>query len=195
MYSWPNVVPLHIDLREIEMNHSPKLITGSIFFLIMLLANPGVMANDSVIYKGPRKAKALQSKNADFLRAGKNSLSKGKESDYVYDPKGKPDPFESFIAKQEAFKRKKKHRKPKTYLETLELSQLELIAIIISPKGKWAMVRDSKGIGHVIREGTAIGTNGGIVYKILPGRVIIRERYVDFRGNEIVKEVIKKLRK
>ncbi|MBW2084284.1 MAG: pilus assembly protein PilP, partial [Deltaproteobacteria bacterium] len=112
---------------------------------------------------------------------------------YVYDPKGKPDPFKSFIAKQEAFEKKRKRRKPRTYLETLELSQLDLIAIVVGPRGRWAMVRDSKGVGHVIKEGTAVGTNGGVVYKITPDRVIIREHRMDFRGKKITKDIVKKL--
>jgi len=57
----------------------------------------------------------------------------------------------------------KAKRKPKTYLETLDLSQLELIAIIVGTKGNYAMVKDSKGTGHVVQKGTAIGTNGGFV--------------------------------
>ncbi|RLB23051.1 MAG: hypothetical protein DRG71_06450 [Deltaproteobacteria bacterium] len=140
-----------------------------------------------IVFKGPRKAKeapAIETIRPTGIQD---------EATYVYNPKGKPDPFSSFIARQEAFEKKRKRRKPRTYLETLELSQLELIAIIIGPKGNWAMVRDSKGIGHVIKKGTAIGTNGGIVYKVLPDKVIIREKHMDFRGREITKEIVKKL--
>jgi len=81
---------------------------------------------------------------------------------YTYDPSGKTDPFKSFIAEQEEMEEKAK-RRPKTYLETLDLSQLELIAIIVGAKGNYAMVKDSKGTGHVIQKGTSIGTNGGLL--------------------------------
>ena len=54
------------------------------------------------------------------------------------------------------------------------------------------MVRDSKGDGHVIKEGTAIGTNGGVVFKIEEGKVIIREEYMDFRGNAQHRDITKK---
>lgn len=114
-----------------------------------------------------------------------------KEYKYLYDPTGKTDPFKSFIAIQEE-KEEKEKEKPKTYLETLELSQLALEVIVISPKGKWAVVKDSKGLGHVVQEGTPIGTNGGVVYKIAAGEVIIREDFKDFRGHTQHRDIIKR---
>ena len=110
---------------------------------------------------------------------------------YLYDPTNKTDPFQSFIAVREE-KEKEEKKKPRTYLETLELSQLTLVAIAIGPEGKWAMVKDSKDIGHVIKEGTPIGTNGGVVYKIDEGEVIIREEYKDFRGRLQYRDISKK---
>ena len=116
-----------------------------------------------------------------------------KEGDkgYLYDPTGKTDPFRSFIAIREE-KEEKEKKKPRTYLETLELSQLNLVVIVISPKEKWAMVKDSKDVGHVIKEGTAIGTNGGVVYKIQEGEVVIREEYKDFKGKKQYREIVKR---
>jgi Tfp pilus assembly protein PilP len=112
--------------------------------------------------------------------------------DYIYDPGGKTDPFKSFIALQEEMEELKR-RKPRTYLETVELSQLQLTVIITSGKESWAMVRDSKGLGHVIKKGTYIGTEGGIVHEITPEEVIIREEYKDFRGNVKYRERSKRL--
>ena len=89
--------------------------------------------------------------------------------------------------------KEKAKKKPKTYLETLELSQLELIAIVIGPKGRYAMVRDAKGVGHVIKEGTPIGRNNGVVYKITEKEVIIKEEHIDFRGKKMVRLIKKKL--
>jgi len=107
--------------------------------------------------------------------------------EYIYDPTGKTDPFKSFIATRE----EKEKERAKTYLETLELSQLNVVVIVISPKNKWAMVQDSKGVGHVIKEGTPIGTNNGVVYKIMQGEVLIREEYKDFRGQTQYREISK----
>jgi Tfp pilus assembly protein PilP len=114
-----------------------------------------------------------------------------KERKYIYDPLGKTDPFKPFIVTQEE-KAAKEREKPRTYLETLELSQLSLSVTIIGEKGKWAMVKDAKDDGHVIKEGTLIGTNGGVVYKILPGEVVIREEFTNFRGEKEYRDVSKK---
>lgn len=110
----------------------------------------------------------------------------------LYDPTGKTDPFKSFIAEREEVEKEKK-REPKTYLETVELSQLELIAVMVSPKGNWAMVRDSKGVGYVIRKGTRIGTNGGEVRGITDTGVSIREEYRNFKGELKYRDVEKKV--
>lgn len=114
-----------------------------------------------------------------------------KERKYIYDPTGKTDPFKPFIVTQEE-KAAKEREKPRTYLETLELSQLSLSVIVIGEKGRWAMVKDAKDDGHVIKEGTPIGTNGGIVFKILPNEVVIREEFTNFRGEKDYRDVSKK---
>ncbi len=123
---------------------------------------------------------------------GSNKVEPEKAArEYLYDPTGKTDPFRSFITEREE-KAEKDKEKPRTYLETLELSQLSLTAIVISNKGKWAMVKDSKDMGHVIKEGTPIGTNGGVVHQIKEGEVVIREEYKDFRGNLQYRDISKK---
>ncbi len=175
---------------------SPQRKENSILIIacaVFLLLGPRALAQDSLVYKGPRGRKNIQELRTGGAASLASMVNKGEKKPYVYDPTGKPDPFKSFIAKQEAFEKKRKKRKPKTYLETVELSQLDLIATIINKRGNWAMVKDAKGIGHVIRVGTAIGTNGGVVYKIEEGKVVIRETHVDFRGRKIIKDIVKKL--
>ena len=78
-------------------------------------------------------------------------------------------------------------------METLDLSQLELIAIIVGRSGNYAMVKDSKGTGHVITKGTGIGINGGFVERITEKEVIIREEYKDFKGVVRYRDIAKKL--
>lgn len=114
------------------------------------------------------------------------------ERKYIYDPRGKTDPFKSFIAVQEQ-KKNKEDERPRTYLETLELSQLRISVIIIGENDRWAMVKDNKGVGHVIKIGTPIGINRGVVYKIQSGEVIIREEYKNtLNGEKEFREVSKK---
>jgi type IV pilus assembly protein PilP len=148
------------------------------------------LAAEDVVYKESRPMKAL------FETEGKTDdngeIIDGKKESYSYNPEGKTDPFKSFIALMEDAE-KKKRRKPKTYLETLDLSQLDLIAIIVGPKGNWAMVREAKGLGHVIRKGTPIGTRNGVVHEITDKEVVIREEYKDFKGVTKYKDIAKKV--
>jgi type IV pilus assembly protein PilP len=151
------------------------------------VASEAAATSEEMIYKPNQPLKPIVEP-----QAAKQEPAKKEEKEYVYDPAGKTDPFKSFIAEQEEMAEKQK-RKPRTYLETLDLSQLELIAIITGPQGNYAMVRDSKGVGHVIVKGTTVGTNGGVVDKITEREVIIREEYRDFRGSTKFKDVSKKL--
>jgi Tfp pilus assembly protein PilP len=108
----------------------------------------------------------------------KTDVASTNNAGYIYDPTNKTDPFKSFLTIRE----EQAKSKAKTYLETLELSQMDLVVTVVSSNGKWALVKDSKGAGHVIKEGTPIGTNNGVVYKISQGEVVIREQHKDFRG-------------
>jgi type IV pilus assembly protein PilP len=159
------------------------------FFASGALAAPP--AADAV-YKEPRPLKQVIEKDKAAPPAEVKREENKEPPKYSYDPTGKTDPFKSFIAEQEEMEEKAK-RRPKTYLETLDLSQLELIAIIVGGKGNYAMVKDSKGTGHVIQKGTAIGTNGGFVERITDKEVVIREEYKDFKGTVKYKDIAKKL--
>lgn len=115
------------------------------------------------------------------------------ETLYFYDPTNKVDPFKSFIAVREELEEKEAREKPRTYLETLDISQLTISAIIVTSGGNWALVRDSKGDGHVIRVGTPMGKKGGKVTEILEKKVVVREHYKDIRGRKIVRDRIIRL--
>jgi type IV pilus assembly protein PilP len=162
-----------------------------IISIFVFLTSHVALASEDVIYKDTRPLKKI-------VETGKGTgeqkvIGKGEqEGDYLYDPTGKTDPFKSFIALQEEMQAKKR-AKPKTYLETIDLSQLELSVVIRSRKGNWAMVRDAKGLGHVVKIGTAIGRNGGVVHQITEKAVLIREEYRDFRGRKKHKDISKKL--
>ena len=111
----------------------------------------------------------------------------------AYNPVGLRDPFKSFIVEQKAIE-EKKERRPKTYLETLDISQLDVIALIVSEQGNWAMVRDAKGIGYVIKKGTPIGLDGGVVDRITSEEIIIHSEYRDFKGGVKKREISKRMK-
>ena len=124
-----------------------------------------------------------------------------------FDPEKLPDPFVSYFIrskrnesldmerkKREQTEREEKLRQeqiaaerrlqelkePKTELQKLELSQLTLTAIVKDNAKDWAMVRDPRGMGYILKKGVAIGTNGGVIKKIAYRNrtVIIDEPYL-----------------
>jgi len=164
--------------------------------LALLTADPSLHASQELIYKAARDRMDLS--RPEEARA------------YRYDRENKTDPFASFLVKRReklqaleeersrsraAMDRLNDLKEAKTELQTLELSQLILTAIIKGRDESWAMVRDSKGQGYVLKKGVLIGTNGGKVEKIVREtkktpygneyvrKVLIKEPYLDKKGN------------
>lgn len=155
------------------------------FLACLFFMGTEVWATTQLVYKAPRGLKDTSLATGVSPQASTgNKVKKSAE---------KTDPFKSFLSLQEEANQKKKKKRPRTYLETLDLSQLDLIATILDRRGNWAMVRDAKGVGHVIRKGTRIGTSEGVVREIREGEVVIREKHTDFMGRVTTKDVVKKM--
>jgi type IV pilus assembly protein PilP len=119
--------------------------------------------------------------------ADKKQAAVKDESEYRYDPTGKPDPFKPFI--QLAPARMSTRTTPLTPLERYDLNQLKLVAIIATPGGNMGLVEDSSGKGYFLKKGTSIGKNEGKVTRILSDRVIVEETFQDVLGQTKVNEV------
>ncbi|MBL7203967.1 MAG: pilus assembly protein PilP [Desulfobacteraceae bacterium] len=80
-----------------------------------------------------------------------------------------------------AAERLKALKEAKTELQKMGLSQLTLTAIVHAGDVAWAMVRDESGRGFVLKKGTYIGTNGGVVSRIAitEKKIIIKEPYLE----------------
>ena len=112
-----------------------------------------------------------------------------------YSAKGKVDPFEPLLRDEttsNVVQLKPKKRTPNTPLESIDIGQLKLVAIIGAAKGNLAMVQESSGKGYLIRPGTLIGTNSGKVVSIEANKVLFEEEYEDTHGKTITqkKEII-----
>ena len=180
---------------------------GTILFLFigigvipLFLGISSAQTGKKAILKIPKEEEKLpkptQKPIEDETKAAKiePKVQKDKEETlYFYDPTNKVDPFKSFIAAREELEEKEAREKPRSYLETLDISQLTISAILVTSGGNWALVRDSKGDGHVIRVGTPIGKKGGKVTEILEKKVVVREHYKDIRGRKIVTDRIMRL--
>lgn len=117
----------------------------------------------------------------------KKEPEKPLEEEYSYNPAGKPDPFKPFI--QISPIKEVKKAVALTPLQKYEISQLKLVAIILTSEGNVAMVEDSTGKGYIVKKGTLIGKNDGKVAKILKDKIIIEEPYQDVLGQTKINEV------
>jgi type IV pilus assembly protein PilP len=116
---------------------------------------------------------------------------------FGYDSKGRIDPFVPLV-KEEPVKVENeelidakgvvREKRAKTPLEKIELSQLQLKAIILAPSGNKALVEESTGKGYIIRKGTYIGRQDGKVIKILKDKVVVEELTENYEGKMVVKE-------
>jgi Tfp pilus assembly protein PilP len=78
----------------------------------------------------------------------------------------------------------------RTPLQRYELTQLRLVAVIYDTRDPRAVVEDDGGLGYIIRVGTKVGLNDGVVRGIERGRVLVEEESVDFFGERRSSEVV-----
>jgi len=99
---------------------------------------------------------------------------------------GQRDPFRPFTLDL----RPREPDEPLTPLQTYELRQLTVAAVLWNLNPPLAMLEDELGMGFIISPGTLIGRNHGAVTAIEPGRVIVEEKTIDFYGHEQVNRVV-----
>jgi len=105
----------------------------------------------------------------------------------LYDPRGKRDPFVSFIRGEE-------RRKAAVGVAALpplqryDLGELKFVGVIWTKKGARGLVEDAEGKGYSLTVGTRIGRSGGVVSRITGKEILVREEFVGNRGEKIVKE-------
>ena len=168
--------------------------------LVLFCGVSGGETGKTEVFKIPKEEKAVtkpvqetKQPEAQPQKVEPTAEKDTEEIPYSYDPTNKVDPFKSFITIREELEEKEAREKPRTYLETVDLTQLTISAIILAGAEHWAMVRDSKGDGHVIKVGTPIGRRGGRVTEILEDKVVVRESFRDIRGREQTRDRILKV--
>ncbi|MCD6571605.1 MAG: pilus assembly protein PilP [Deltaproteobacteria bacterium] len=116
-----------------------------------------------------------------------------KRPEYVI--KGKRDPFQPFeIGVPVKIAGDKGKREDLSPLQKLTLSQIKLVGTIWGDK-KSALIQDSSGMGYIIKEGMFLGENSGIVTRISPDGITIKQHFKDYRGRVNTREVVLRLRK
>ena len=84
---------------------------------------------------------------------------------YVYEAKGRRDPFRPLIAPRAA--EPKKIRRPTTELGGLEVTELKLVGIVWERRGYYALVEAPNGKGYVLRLNDIVGEDSRVT-KITP---------------------------
>lgn len=116
----------------------------------------------------------------------KESAVSAPASVYLYNPRGKADPFKPFmetdmavIAKRAEEAKQKQAKRVSGALSPLQkdaIAKFILVGIVGDAKSRTAVVEDKAANRHYpIFPGTYIGQNGGRVEAILADRVIVRE--------------------
>ncbi len=168
-------------------------------FAIVFFGISNVQAGEKITIKIPKAEKNVREKFGISTSKDVNDKNEGsaEKNDiekvvYSYDPTNKIDPFKSFISIKEELEEETKEE-PRTYLETLDISQLTISAIVLSGKENWALIRDSKGDGHIVKVGTSVGKSRGKVIRISKNELMVREYYKDIKGKKITRDVSIKL--
>lgn len=104
---------------------------------------------------------------------------------YVYDPRGKRDPFRSFVLDQV----KEAAEKEAGPLEQFDVSQLSVVAVVWDTGKPHALISDPSGRPYIVSEGMAVGKNEGRITRIEDNRVVIKETYVDWLGERTTKDI------
>ncbi len=109
---------------------------------------------------------------------------------FRYNPAGKRDPFRSFVKESVATK----NDGPRGPLEYFALSQLDLVAVILSDKKPRALINDPSGKGYIVGLGTPIGKLEGKVIALGDGSMTVQETQVDYSGVRTARNVEMKIR-
>jgi Tfp pilus assembly protein PilP len=113
-------------------------------------------------------------------------LFQEEENAFVYKREGRTDPFVPFV--QERVVSTEVPVEELTGMRKFEPGQLSVVAIVMSPMDKFAMVQDSNNQGYIIREGILLGRTG-VVEAIVPNKVVVKNYTYNLAGDKIYKTV------
>ncbi len=82
-------------------------------------------------------------------------------------------------------------------LEQFEVGQLSVVGMVWKTKRgeARALIQDPAGKNYIVGKGTRIGKNEGLVIQIDDNLLVVKERYVDFLGEETTKDIEMRIRR
>ena len=154
--------------------------------VFLLAATLAVMGMQGMHVLAAEKKAPEGKKELKFTEKMAAILFQEKADSFVYTREGRPDPFVPFI--QERVVAAEKPLEELTGMRKFEPGQLTVVAIVMSPVDRFAMVQDSNNQGYVIREGILLGRTG-VVEAIVPNKVIVKNYTYNLAGDKIYKTV------
>ncbi|MGA1843844.1 MAG: pilus assembly protein PilP [bacterium] len=113
-----------------------------------------------------------------------------KEDDYHYNPFGRRDPFYSKLWED---KKELQPNKKLIGVQRYDLSELKLVGIVWGALGRKGVVETPEGKSYLVKDGTPIGDDNGMVKAITNQEVVIQEFETDYLGNRIEKITVMKI--
>jgi type IV pilus assembly protein PilP len=160
------------------------------FFLIMLLVLLPIMGCKKK--QAPAVKPAAKQVQPVETEQKPEETKKVEQEVYMYDPKGKRDPFLSLVITMKQKPIKVKGLSP---FESYSVDEIKLLAIAWDDKKHYALIMLPDKKSYTITEGMKLGLYGGKVEKITENTVVIKEYIRDYRGDIKPKDSILKLRK
>jgi len=111
---------------------------------------------------------------------------------FVYDPKGRRDPFLSLVPTTQA---KAERKTGATPIEHYDVEELRVIAIAWDSRQYYAVVTLPDNKSYTVRKGMTLGLNSGKITGITKDFVFIKEQIKDYKGQLKTKDTILRLRK
>jgi type IV pilus assembly protein PilP len=137
------------------------------------------------------QAAAPQAAVAAAPAAPQNEVKAEKEV-YVYETKGRRDPF---VPLTDVVKERPLKKRGSSAIEDIDVEEIKVIAIAWDSRQYFAMVTLPDKKSYTIRKGMTLGLYGGKVREITKDSVIVTEQIKDYKGQLKTKDTILKLRK
>jgi len=146
-------------------------------------------ASAEKIANAPAQTAVVQQVQVANGEAEENDFGSG--DGFRYDPMGRRDPFRSFVVETLAQSATEKTRGP---LEYFDLSQLKLVAVIVSQDNPHALVYDPSGKGYIVSVGTKIGKREGHIVAMSQSSMTVQEAQEDVFGDMTARNIEMKIR-
>jgi len=108
---------------------------------------------------------------------------------YEYSGFDRRDPFAPLVSKREGGR-----AKGLSPLESYDITELKIIAVLWEKKKHFAVISLPDGKSYNVTEGDKVGSHGGVITKITKDTVVIKERIRDASGVMSPRDTVLRLR-